>query len=214
MLVQLYRISLEDSLEAVRHSAEVRNDVKITRVQVRWFRLLRWTKLCVEKPTLMVRIRFHGDDSSSRAPLPSDSLPDVFRCGRQKIAQACLLLRPPPTPPLASVNHRAEQDGRRLELRLLSGRQVYSWLFQFCGSDFRGGLWRFIWCRAVVKLSPFAWTLPLCVCVLTPSCSVCCQSTGGQCRDQAHHPRGEDIYIRADERDFPKRLWTFDKTLR
>lgn len=29
MLVQLYRISLEDSLEAVRHSAEVRNDVKL-----------------------------------------------------------------------------------------------------------------------------------------------------------------------------------------
>lgn len=25
--------------------------------------------------------------------------------------------------------------------------------------------WRFIWRRAVMKLSPFAWTLPLCVCV-------------------------------------------------
>lgn len=122
----MYRISLEDSLEAVRHSAEVKNDVKLQEFKSGGFVFCDGPNFVLKNPTLMVRIRFHGNNSSSRAPLPSDSLPDVFRCGRQKIAQACLLLRPPPTPPLASVNHRAEQDGRRLELRLLSGRQVYS----------------------------------------------------------------------------------------
>lgn len=215
MLVQLYRISLEDSLEAVRHSAEVRNDVKITRVQVRWFRLLRWNKLCVEKPTLMVRIRFHGDNSSSRAPLPSDSLPDVFRCGRQKIAQACLLLRPPPPLHLPlSITGPNKMAGDWSCVFSLAGKFIPD-CFSFVGLIFAevyggssgaGLSWNFHHLHELF--------LCVCVCVLTPSCSVCCQSTGGQCRDQAHHPRGEDIYIRADERDFPKRLWTFDKTLR
>lgn len=49
---------------------------------------------------------------------------------------------------------------------------------------------------------------------ITCSNSVCCQFAGGQCRDQVHHSCGEDIYIRADERDVPERLWTFVKTLR
>lgn len=67
-------------------------------------------------------------------------------------------------------------------------------------------LWRFIWLCA--------WTFPFIYLFSTRSNSVCCQSTGGRCRDQVHHSCGEDIYIRADERDFPERLWTFVKTLR